>query len=48
MEKIHNKLVSFHQSDSDDMSMSIAVTKALNSKATLRMKHPLNNFFRGE
>lgn len=46
-DKHRNKLVSFHQSDSDDMSISIAVAKALNSKATLRMKHPLNSFFRG-
>lgn len=47
-DKHRNKLVSFHQSDSDDMSISIAVAKALNSKASLRMKHPLNSFFRGE
>lgn len=47
-DKHRNKLVSFHQSDSDDMSISIAVVKALNSKVALRMKHPLNSLFRGE
>lgn len=47
-DKHRNKLVSFHQSDSDDMSISIAVAKALNSKASLRMKHPLNSLFRGK
>lgn len=47
-DKHHNKVVSFHQSDSDDMSISIAVAKALNSKASLRMKHPLDSFFRGQ
>lgn len=47
-DKHHNKLVSFHQSDSDDMSISVAVAKALNSKAALRMKYPLNSFFRGK
>ncbi|CAH1955107.1 unnamed protein product [Acanthoscelides obtectus] len=44
-EKHRNKLVSFHQSDSDDMSFS--VVKALRQKAALRMKHPVNNFLRG-
>lgn len=44
----HYKQVSFHQSDSDDMSISIAVAKALNSKAALRMKPPLNGLFRGK
>lgn len=47
-DKHRSKLVSFHQSDSDDMSISIAVAKALNTKAALRMKHPLNSFFRGK
>ncbi|XP_018560855.1 G patch domain-containing protein 2 isoform X2 [Anoplophora glabripennis] len=46
-DKHRNKLVSFHQSDSDDMSLSIAVAKALNQRTSLRMKHPIHNFLRG-
>lgn len=47
-DKHRNKLVSFHQSDSDDMSLSIAVAKALNQRTSLRMKHPIHNFLRGK
>ncbi|CAG9762052.1 unnamed protein product [Ceutorhynchus assimilis] len=39
------KLVSFHQSDSDDLSAVVART--LNNKNSLRMKHSINRFFRG-
>ncbi|XP_023012607.1 uncharacterized protein isoform X2 [Leptinotarsa decemlineata] len=46
-DKHRNKLISFHQSDSDDMSFSITVAKALNQRTSLRMKHPIHNFFRG-
>ncbi|CAH1159860.1 unnamed protein product [Phaedon cochleariae] len=41
VERQNNKLVSFHQSDSDDMSFSITVAKALNQRTSLRMKCPL-------
>ncbi|KAJ8919595.1 hypothetical protein NQ315_002217 [Exocentrus adspersus] len=47
MDKHLNKLVSFHQSDSDDMSLSVAVARALNQRTSLRMKHPIHNFLRG-
>ncbi|KAG5892032.1 hypothetical protein JTB14_029662 [Gonioctena quinquepunctata] len=46
-DKHRNKLISFHQSDSDDMSFSITVAKALNQRTSLRMKHPMHNLFRG-
>ncbi|KAJ8972819.1 hypothetical protein NQ317_008736 [Molorchus minor] len=45
-DKHRNKLVCFHQSDSDDM-FSITVAKALNQRTSLRMKHPIHNFLRG-
>lgn len=46
-EKHRNKLISFHQSDSDDMSFTVAVARALNQRTSLRMKHSFHNFLRG-
>ncbi|CAH1111470.1 unnamed protein product [Psylliodes chrysocephalus] len=46
-EKHRNKLVSFHQSDSDDMTFSISVAKNLNPRTSLRMRNPMYNFLKG-
>ncbi|XP_050512628.1 G patch domain-containing protein 2 isoform X1 [Diabrotica virgifera virgifera] len=45
-EKHRSKLVSFHQSDSDDMTFSMTVDKTFNQR-TLRMRHPMYNFLKG-
>ncbi|XP_018330106.1 G patch domain-containing protein 2-like [Agrilus planipennis] len=39
-----NKL---NQSDSDELSLRLAVTKAVNKSHSLRMKHQINSFLRG-
>uniref|UniRef100_A0A6P7GNR9 Uncharacterized protein LOC114339010 n=1 Tax=Diabrotica virgifera virgifera TaxID=50390 RepID=A0A6P7GNR9_DIAVI len=46
-EKHRSKLVSFHQSDSDDMTFSMTVDKTFNQR-TLRMRHPMYNFLKGK
>ncbi|XP_019866336.2 G patch domain-containing protein 2 [Aethina tumida] len=45
--KVHSKISSFHQSDSDDVSFNFTVSKVINQRTSLRMKHPINNFLRG-
>ncbi|XP_030761033.1 uncharacterized protein LOC115886109 [Sitophilus oryzae] len=46
-DKHRTKLASFHQSDSDDLSLSVAVAKILSQKNSLRMKHSIHGLFRG-
>lgn len=45
--KHSHKVASFHQSDSDDMSMSFNVGKGFSHRTSLRMKHSFHNFFKG-
>lgn len=40
------RLASFHQSDSDDMSLGLVV-RAMGNRNSLRMKHPFQTFLRG-
>lgn len=46
-DKHRTKLASFHQSDSDDLSLSAAVAKALTQKSSLRTKHSIHGLLRG-
>lgn len=41
------RLASFHQSDSDDMSLGLVVARAMGNRNSLRMKHPLQTFLKG-
>ncbi|XP_050298253.1 G patch domain-containing protein 2 [Anthonomus grandis grandis] len=46
-DKHRSKLASFHQSDSDDVSLSAAVARALDHKNSLRMKSSIHGLLRG-
>lgn len=41
------RLASFHQSDSDEMSLGLVVTRAIGNRNSLRMKAPFQAFLRG-
>lgn len=41
------RVASFHQSDSDEMSLGLAVARAMGNRNSLRMKHPLQTFLKG-
>ncbi|XP_066253929.1 G patch domain-containing protein 2 [Euwallacea similis] len=47
VDKPRSKLASFHQSDSDDLSLSAAVARALAQKNSFRMKHSIHGLLRG-
>lgn len=41
------RLASFHQSDSDDMSLGLVVARAMGNRNSLRMKPPFQTFLKG-
>lgn len=41
------RLASFHQSDSDEMSLGLVVARAMGNRNSLRMKPPLQAFLKG-
>lgn len=42
-----NRLASFHQSDSDEMSLNMVIARAIQNKQSMRMKSALNSYVRG-
>ncbi|RZC34541.1 uncharacterized protein BDFB_002464 [Asbolus verrucosus] len=46
-EKTSHRIASFHQSDSDEISLNMAIAKVMHNKSSMRMKHALHSYVRG-